>query len=928
MSKHSTPFSGPRRLILIQSGKYDYAELDLTQSFQLVGVNGLGKTALISTLQYLYIDSQRDMRFGQHSTDDSRRFYFRSDSSFILFECETPLGVITVGARSLGPTAGYELQRFAWNGGFHRDDFIAENGRPKNWDEVRPRLGIKELRIIADSIDLRRLLGAVDEETTSTWGLVPLAEAKDYPRFRQTFQRLLQLRDIRQDDLKHLLADCAKLGPSQREIDLAKDFEKELGRIERDRTEVKRLTAARPSVEEIRKLFDKEVSARGQAHAGVKELHRRHAGYAKWFKDETDALHQVIKAAREKEDALKIEKQELQRQIQAASEETGKISERIRLITLGRERFASFIPEFEAQACTQLGDEVANLEERLRNIPLETIETLTAQLTSKQAELSRQKLALDRLADLFVTWLRDRIPKEEVARLGALMNRNVLISVMDEQIQVLNEADLIDRLRKVAAQCDVRGYSDDTVSIEFPRGAIADASEAGNKEKLEASIRSLEREIARLERDIETVKNAEPFRLRLKEAGVAYKAKLKYIATYEEFCEEAEKADEYSSQLESQAKRIAELGNRMGQVESDHAGVRSQAQAAIDKFNDVTGEQDEIRKHAANMPTADGDDPGPTPLSIHFIESLPQSLLETFRVVRQKCADGKSLARELNDKMSLLDRDFVNASFLYDTSGQVETKLTQLEVQIASLQERTQNIEHRWTAVLSDAKRCFHTLLKSLDAVHKEVRKLNGELSEIEFSSLASVRLEVVQNSAAVSEYERHAKDSNQPSLFDTAEEADQKLSQFRRVLESRPKLSLHDLYSLRCEVIRKDGQKNFYDDFDAVESTGTTIVLKVTLNLLVLRDLLLPGKARIPFYLDEVHALDRQNFGNILQLSEKLGFIGVYAAPTAAIGPRRFVHLVPDKRGRLVVTSTHRKDIIREPGETTENGSEGNANG
>ena len=94
MSKVSRPFTGPRRLILIQSGKYDYAELDLSQSFQLVGVNGLGKTALISTLQYLYIDNQRDMRFGQHSADDSRKFYFKSDSSFILFECETSLGTV------------------------------------------------------------------------------------------------------------------------------------------------------------------------------------------------------------------------------------------------------------------------------------------------------------------------------------------------------------------------------------------------------------------------------------------------------------------------------------------------------------------------------------------------------------------------------------------------------------------------------------------------------------------------------------------------------------------------------------------------------------------------------------------------------------------------------------------------------------------
>ena len=74
------------RLILIRSGKYEYAEVDLGRSLQLVGRNGLGKTALISVLQYLYIDSQTHMHFGKHSTEESRKFFFPTDASFILFE--------------------------------------------------------------------------------------------------------------------------------------------------------------------------------------------------------------------------------------------------------------------------------------------------------------------------------------------------------------------------------------------------------------------------------------------------------------------------------------------------------------------------------------------------------------------------------------------------------------------------------------------------------------------------------------------------------------------------------------------------------------------------------------------------------------------------------------------------------------------------
>lgn len=917
MKKESRPFAGPRKLILIQSGKYDYAELDLTQSFQLVGVNGLGKTALISTLQYLYIDNQRDMRFGQHSTDESRKFYFKNDASFILFECETSLGTMTLGVRSLGITSGYELERFAWQGSYQQSDFIDPNGRPKRWPEVAISLGTKDLRAV-DPSELRRLLGAVDEDTSTSWGLVPLEEARDYPRFRQTFQRLLQLRDIRQDDLKHLLADCAKLTAGQREIDLAKDFEKELGRIERDRAEVKRLESARSNVESARTLYDKEFTARALAHAAVKELNLRYANYASWFKAQTDALSKVVTAARKEQDQLLVSKNTLQAALSKAAAEMGRVEATLSKLNQARERFGNYVPELEEQARDRLGDEVADLKERLANIPKESADVLAAQLRAKQQDLQQRENALARLSDLFITWLRARLPEESVARVGALFNRRVLESVMHENINVANEATLIARLQAAAERCDARGYDDDVIGVEFPAGSVSTTSQLGRMDQLQAGIREITREIDRLNRDIETLNNAKPYRVRLKTAQAEYDEKIAWIAAYRLFQDELAHEAAYRLEHTGHSKHVAILQKQLDENEDARGKLEKDAATAIAKFDGLTTDRTEIQKQATNMPTADGNDPGETPLSNAFIRDLPESLLEVFRIVRAKCTEARNLATALNDKIGLLDRDFINASFTYDLSAPIEERLRQLETQIASLSERSLNIDNHWSAVLSEAKRCFHTLLKSLDAVQKEVRKLNGELADIEFSSIANVRLEVIPNTAAVSEYERHSKDSAQPSLFDTFEESDRKLSQFRQLLEVRPRLVLHDLFSLRCEVVRKDGQKNFYDDFDAVESTGTTIVLKVTLNLLVLRDLLIPGKARLPFYLDEVHALDRQNFSNILQLSERLGFVGIYAAPTAAMGPRRFVHLVPDARGRLVVTAAHQKDIVRVPEDAT----------
>jgi chromosome condensin MukBEF ATPase and DNA-binding subunit MukB len=294
----------------------------------------------------------------------------------------------------------------------------------------------------------------------------------------------------------------------------------------------------------------------------------------------------------------------------------------------------------------------------------------------------------------------------------------------------------------------------------------------------------------------------------------------------------------------------------------------------------------------------------------------PETLLDVIQKARERCANARALLRQIDGKMQFFDGNFGLSSF-YDASLPNEKKFQQLENEIASIPNRTEDIENRWRGVLIESRRSFHTILKSLEEIQKQIQKLNRELAKMEFSSLSEVRLEISPERSAVSEYERYSKDANQPSLFDAVEDATRRLEQFNQLLQRRPRLVLNDLFSLRCEVRRKDGIKNHYDDLDQIESTGTTIVLKVILNLLVLRDLLIPGKARIPYYLDEVHALDRQNLANIIHLSERLGFVGIYAAPTDAAGPRRFVYLVPDAKGRLVVTPNHQKDIVRMPGES-----------
>src|SRR5229473_4656373 len=116
--------TGPQRLILIRSGCYEYADIELSGALQIVGPNNIGKTALINALQFLYLDDRRHMDFGSYTAEQTRDFYFPNQYSYILFECLGATGQCVVGWRGQSKTSGGDPERFSYLGPYEADDFF------------------------------------------------------------------------------------------------------------------------------------------------------------------------------------------------------------------------------------------------------------------------------------------------------------------------------------------------------------------------------------------------------------------------------------------------------------------------------------------------------------------------------------------------------------------------------------------------------------------------------------------------------------------------------------------------------------------------------------------------------------------------------------------------------------------------------------
>ena len=916
--KPRTALAGPRKLICIHAGTCDYAEIDISEPVQLVAANNVGKTALISTLQFLYLDEDRSLDFGSHSAATSKQFYFPKPTSYILFECDTVAsGIITICLHSAGPAAGYDFERYWFRGPYDRADFLDENNLPRSFKEIKLRLSDREWLKVEDYAEYRSLLGAVDHRTKHSWGLVPLEDPKHYQRFRKTFQRLLRLRDLTQDQLKDLLADCAGLRPQDREIDLAKDSTAQMAAIESKRLEIKALEEAQPTIREARSLYNQEVQVRANAHQLTRKLRERCALWNQEYQQSIEELNEVADEARAALQSLLTDKKSLETTQGNNQGKLGVVDQYLQAIAKGRDLYATFQPELAEVSVKNLKENWLELNARLRVLPTGTIEEITEKLEALNRQLEVVKKQIDQQGKLIVTWLRTQLPDEDVNRLGALLRSDLLESVLDEQVFLKDSGALIKNLRLLAERCDARGYEDDAVTVEFPAGALRHAAELGQIGRLEKRRTALEVDIEKARNEIETLTSFAALKEDAKKREAAYKTAEAELNDFNKWTEECKKEARWLEEKAGYESEIEQLKAELVINETKRIDAQTTLTTTANKSVDLGRSNQFITQQLGKgLPVAEGDDPE-LPLSENI--ELPTDLKDWFKSIRSYCDFHRNGRALLINKMANLSGLFAAASFGYDPSATIEEQLNKLESEIEALPERRRETDNQWLGVLRTSRASFIQILDGLRTLQRKCHELNRHFGALEFSSIKKIDLKLYEHEAELSVYHRFRDQGGDPSLFEAPEEATKRFDALRTELERRPKLQLSNLFGLRFEVTRNDGVKNLYDKFEQVESTGTTVVLKVVLNLIVLKDLLHEGKARIPFHLDEVLELDHHNLANILTLSESLGFVGIFAAPEFAVGPRVFVHMVPNEAKRLIIDERHRQEIIEGPQETTE---------
>ena len=897
--------NGPQKIILIRAGRYDYAEVELDGSLQIVGPNNAGKTTLINTLQFLYLDDLRTMDFGAYSLEKTLGYFFPGQYSYILFECLGATGVCVIGWRGQSKASGGDPERFCYLAPFEVEDFFTIEQRVREPREVNARLALKEFRLIKSAQEHRELLLPPTGADGRGFGLVAMRDADRYRRFRESLKDLLRLSTITQDQMRERLLTLADVRTDLPALDVRKLFGDDYDLIRRRRDAVARFKKNAEHVKSLVQRFAELVRVRGQLIARWDDLRPRRVAFEQAYAAKISGLKEKI--AMEEKTLGELSAQIVDRRADrdARIGEKGALQAQLDDLAKQEEKHAGFDAELTKAAEENLKREELRIRTLLSEAQTEPREKVEKRIELYSGLVRRKEDAIANFDRLAVTALRRHFTDDELAKTFRVLNFDMLETpVGADGIEARDQARLLANVREIAARIRDGNYEDDAVRIVL-RESRRSMSELADVNALREHLEDDAAVLQRAQSILKAIVEREQLAVKLRTCQADLAKISRELIEYEGFQAKRAKKPKIERDFKTVAETITNLDKSIASLSSRHNDTeknRDKAQRDIvaeeNAFNVVMGEFDQCVFPEFAAPRV-------------AVTDVPDDFGAAIALfLRQQQAEGRiaeAVSEQLRTVASLVGEQFNGAD---DT----ET-VRNLEAELDALPDKSEALERDWNALIQGLRGTFASVLKELDAVRSVASDLTRQFARVQVSNLKAIKLEVLESGDVVSWIKRLV-NLDQPGLFDDDTQLDQTLRNFREKFASSPLISFAQLFSLQFTVVGPDDVAHRYEDLRQIESDGTTIMIKVLSNLLILQRYLREGQCVVPFFLDEVQDLDPANRAELLSSARKLGFVAITAAPEA-ISEVDALYFLQPQNGRIILRHRHRVGVKLQPAAT-----------
>ncbi|PTQ67833.1 Mks condensin complex protein MksF [Pseudomonas sp. GV071] len=901
---------GIRRFALLNTAGYSLGLFPLEQPLSVYGANNLGKSASINALQFPILARMSDMSFGKYSLEASRKFYFASDTSYILVEVSLPHGPHVIGVAGRGPGGGFGHQFFAYAGELHLEHY-QKNGTCLRQRELFANLereNIKAYELKPE--ELRRLLVGGHTSIPLDLTLIPLRSTSEQSlkTFRALFINLLHMREITAAKLKQLFLDAFEHSLRSGSVDYIAACEEAFRDVRRMEADYQSLVAAGPLVEALSAGVAQREVLRGKLHRisplldSLLGAWQDYAGarreelviQAEHYRGEQDGLQQNQRGGTQELMRLEREISEIQRWLG----EFGVLKQRFALVDNAQ------VLEQQLLAAKDAHDELAGALAQSRQF---SSEDLDERLRDLEKRLKSVRQQLEHADNNSYARLREEFSQQDVERLMRLFN-GALFSLplgehgigLDEDGKWVKSLEVIlDGFK--AERFEVPGLSIDLSHIEPPAlQALADrAALRDQKERLEKELKQLktqqsvasDRAASKAQAEslynqvLDAQKALEDFR-RSQTLAVEEPGKLEQLAQAEAAQDDLKRAsDAFTERVQQLSAKLQLVGRQLADLEAKERTL-----------------EDALRRRQLL--------PANLPFGTPFMDPVDDSLDNLLPLLNDYQDAWQSLQRIDGQIDALYAQIRLKGVAKFDSEDDVERRLHLLVNAYAHRQDEALTLAKARRAAVTDIARTLRNIRSDYDNLEHQLALFNREINRRQVSNLESFRIVLAPNKDALKHIDQIIHSAGQYeegetlSVFDLNQSADQDVRNeeakeylARLVAANHNQLGLKDLFELAFEITKVGGQPIVHTDIDGAASNGTTMTIKALTNMYLLLHLMdreQAGKVRLPYYLDEAADIDERNQQALIETSLQLGFVPILAS----VKPQVSAHIAIDLEG------------------------------
>jgi hypothetical protein len=879
---------GVKRLIAINSGKFELAEFDLGHSVHLSAPNNRGKSTLVNALQFIYVDKLDLMHFGKRTPEDTRNHYFGQDPSYLVFECATPSGIQTMLVCGRGALQAGKFERFVYSGIYNREDYVESDGIIRSFEDLRARLADRDLTEVPPSHLWEVLSGHIVSKgkLLPRLSILTVRNYDEYRSFREVFIGLLKLKNADARMLRRLIIACHARDIGERRIDVASLYRDMFDRATRSEEDL-RLTQAiagmidsgrelRTEIREVSVTLGSQASALWSQAAQCSSTltHRLAAieqGLAESGRLKFDKDRQRIAAHKVKWDAEKeLELIECQKaQLEQAHRKWSACS--VEMIQAMQEAAAS------------LAREVVRQEEHIRQAGAFDHNAMRRDVANLKRQISDNRRFVDEFDRTALAYLlKADMHPAELEKAFHILHPDTLKLIVGDHIEVRSPEELIDRIRTIAAAVQKGTYQDTVVRVQLD--ALRGPDIRNSRVDVAAGLLLDEQRLRESEERLRVADGLELAKDELKKKQDDLTARRAALDDYAVYARAWAQRHELDAKIAATQLRATEAAEKVRILDEDVQQLDEQLAKWRDDRTDAQQCSAALQQQLSEFRSVTDRFNLPLEQSVEQPTWEPSALLDAAKELRERIRHWLDRARALDKRRSDLKRieEKIGEESAHSRAQRIyfsdpDLVWDELEEKREALAESESSVRKQWDDLFTLLAANFEQIIIGFRNVEIAVRALNRGIKSYQVSNLKAVELSVERIRATYTAIETLA---SKGSIFQDGDKIEVAKHNLRNMIEGRHVIELENLFEIRIRVQENDGKWNDAKSLDDIGSTGTGITAKAMIFIQLVRAIVGNTEVGLHFYLDETGQLDDENLKATTAMAVSRGMVPITAQP------------------------------------------------